>query len=97
MEDSVENCDVDSDASGLTGLPIPEGCLRVRPVGVVNGQSGPGWESESSQGPAGMMATGQRAGVSGAMRVVGRWAGPGLGSETRRRSSEARTCRAGAK
>ena len=30
-------------------------------------------------------------------RVVGRWAGPGLGSETRRRSSEARTCHAGAK
>ena len=39
-------------ANGLAGLPIPEGCLRVEPVGVANGQSGPGWESESSPGPA---------------------------------------------
>ena len=40
------------DANGLAGLPIPEGCLRVNPVRVANGQSGPGWESESSPGPA---------------------------------------------
>ena len=58
----------------------------MRPVGVANGQSGPGWESESSQGPASMMTTGQRAGVSGS------WAGgpdrawgPRLGGGARRR------------
>jgi hypothetical protein len=35
------------DASGLAGLPIPKVCLRADPVQEANGQSGPGWKSES--------------------------------------------------
>ena len=50
--DELGDQKVNKDASGHTRLPIPEGCLRVDPVRVANGQSGPGSESESSPGPA---------------------------------------------
>jgi hypothetical protein len=51
-------------------------CLRVRPVAAVNGQSGPGWESESSQGPAGYGPAGRS---ELGMWVTGQRAGTGLG------------------
>jgi hypothetical protein len=60
----------------------------VDPVRVANGQSGPGWESESSPGAGGV--TGQRAAASLAGEPEDT-----LESETRRRSPEERTCHAG--